>query len=96
MRLFTYFFIVLLVFFGLTFAVLNAEPVHFNYYIGQKTYPLALLLVLTLAMGGLFGFCGCLAVFLRIKKENYTLRKKIKLAEKEIANLRVMPLKDSH
>ena len=81
---------------GASFAALNATPVMLNYYIGQLDMPLSLLLVLTLGMGGLMGMAVCMSIMMRVQYENRCLKKQIKLGEKEIANLRTLPLQDGH
>ena len=55
MRIVSYFFLLIIVLFGMTFATLNSESVTINYYLGQSTLPLSLLLVLVFAFGCLIG-----------------------------------------
>jgi putative membrane protein len=80
--------------FGVTFGSLNYSEVKVDYYVGQVQMPLPFLLVLTLAIGCLLGVFVFLGIFLRVKRDNYRLRSKLKTAEKEIDNLRSIPLKD--
>ena len=47
MKIFSYIFIVLLVILGITFALLNANQVNIDYYIGTIKSPLSLLLILS-------------------------------------------------
>ena len=79
---------------GITFAGLNAETVAVNYYFGTNELPLSLLLVLVLAFGSLLGVLAGFTLYLRAKKENFKLRGRIKVVEKEVSNLRSIPLKD--
>ena len=94
MRIISYFFLLVIVLFGMTFATLNSESVTINYYFGQSTLPLSLLLVLVFAFGCLIGMIVGFWLLLRAKLLNYRLRQKLNLAEKEIENLRAIPLQD--
>lgn len=87
--------LILLVALGLVFAVLNARPVAFNYFFGQREVPLALTLVLTLAAGALLGLLFSAGVVLRLKREAIRERRKARMAEQEVANLRKLPIKDT-
>lgn len=94
MRIVSYFFILVIVLFGMTFATLNSESVTINYYFSQSTLPLSLLLVLVFAFGCLVGMIVGLWLLLKSKMLNYRLRQRLTVAEKEIENLRAIPLKD--
>jgi len=78
---------------GLIFAILNSGQVAFNYYIGTKLISLSLLLVLTLGIGIIIGFVFTLISVIKQKKENYKLKSHIKDIEKELENLRSIPIK---
>lgn len=80
---------------GLGFALLNTELVRINYYFGQWEMPLSLTLVIAAAVGALFGVISCLGIVFRLKREVSHLRRTVKLSEKEIMNLRSIPIKDS-
>ena len=94
MRIISYFAMLLVVFLGLTFAVLNAEVVTFNYYLNTIKIHLSLLLILTFALGCILGMLSSLWVFLKIKITNHRLRQRLNLAEKQLINLRKVPLQD--
>ncbi len=94
MRIISIFFMLAIVIFGITFATLNSESVTVNYYVDQSTLPLSLLLVLVFAMGCLLGVIVGLWLVLKAKIRNYRMRQKLRLAEKEIENLRAIPLQD--
>lgn len=96
MRVFTYIVLIIVVVFGLTFACLNIEAVTVNYYLGAATLPLSMLLAFTFVVGGLAGLMATLKNIIKLKHECRGLRQRLKIAEKEIENLRVMPLKDTH
>ena len=94
MRIVSYFFILIIVLFGMTFATLNSESVTINYSLGQATLPLSLLLVLIFALGCLIGIIVGLWLLFKAKLYNYRLRQRLSWAEKEIENLRAIPIQD--
>lgn len=94
MRIVSLFFILIIVIFGMTFATLNSESVTINYYIGQYSLPLSLLLVLVFAGGCLLGMIAGLWLLVKSKIQSHRLASRLTLAEKEIANLRAIPLQD--
>lgn len=79
---------------ALAFAVLNAEVVTFNYYLGSITLPLSLLLAISLLCGTLLGALAMVGVTLRQRHENSRLHKRMGLLETELKNLRELPVKD--
>jgi putative membrane protein len=87
-------FIIILV--GILFAVLNSEPVKLNYYFGFRETPLSLALMLFLFLGAILGVLASLGLILRSRREVARLRKMAEVAEKEISNLRAIPIKNQH
>lgn len=95
MRIISYFLLLIIIIFGITFAILNSESVSINYYyVGQRTLPLSLLLVLVFALGCFLGMLVGFWLLLKAKINNYRLQQRLNLAEKEIENLRAIPLQD--
>ena len=95
MRIISYFFLLVIVLFGMTFATLNSESVTINYYLGESTLPLSLLLVIVFALGCLVGMVVGFWLLIKSKILNYRLRQRLDLAEREIENLRAIPLQDN-
>jgi lipopolysaccharide assembly protein A len=93
MRIFSYIMFLLIVVLGLTFAFLNHAPVNFNYYFGSKAISLSLLLVLSIGVGIILGLACTFFYWLKLKTENYRLKNQLKNAEKEVNNLRNLPIK---
>jgi len=93
-RIISYFFLLIIVLFGMTFATLNSDSVTVNYYIGQETMPLSLLLVIAFAFGCLIGIGVGLWMLIKTKIRNYRINQRLHLAEKEIDNLRAIPIQD--
>jgi putative membrane protein len=86
---------VLVVLIGVSFACLNSEVIKVNLYITEIKIYLSILLVLALGLGILLGFLSMVGAYLRLKAENYRITNKAKWAEKEISNLRSLPIKDA-
>jgi putative membrane protein len=82
--------------FGISFAVLNAGDVQLNYYFGQFQAPLSLVIVISLACGAVLGILASLTMIIQLKHEQTKLKKTISLTEKEVENLRSLPIKDKH
>jgi len=82
--------------FGIIFAILNAENVQLNYYFGSQQLPLSLALVFSMIVGALLGVLASIGLILRSRREVAKLRKASEIAEKEIANLRAIPIKNTH
>jgi len=93
-RIISYFFLLVIILFGMTFATLNSESVTINYYFDESSLPLSLLLVLVFALGCLTGMVVGFWLLIKSKVINYQLRQRLNLAEKEIENLRAIPLQD--
>lgn len=96
MRIISSIFILLIILLGITFATLNSQLVTINYYVGHRDMPLSMLLVIAFVTGCLLGLIVAGWIAFRTKMQNRKLRKRLKLAEKEVENLRAIPLKDKH
>lgn len=94
MRIISYFFILIIVLFGMTFATLNSESVTISYYFGESSLPLSLLIVLVFALGCLIGMVAGLWMLIKAKIELHRTQSRLTMAEKEIGNLRAIPLQD--
>lgn len=94
MRILSYIFLLLIILLGITFATLNSTPVSINYYIGHRTLPLSLLLVFVFAIGCVLGMLVTGILLIKAKMQNHRLRKKLKISEKEVENLRAIPLQN--
>src|SRR3990172_8791416 len=79
---------------GLVFFVKNSQALEFNYVIGTISLPLSLLLLLVLIAGIILGWVSMLPLLLRQRRRIGRLEKQARLVEKEVNNLRVMPVKD--
>ena len=95
-KIISYTVLVIVILLGLTFAVMNAEQVRLDFYLGEASMPLSLILVMTLALGAVLGALSLMGHIMGLKREIHRLRKQIKVTEKEVKNLRTMPIKDKH
>lgn len=96
MRILSYILLLVVILIGVTFAALNHNEVSVNYYIGQSVIPLSFLLVISFTFGSLLGLFVGFWLLLKTKFKNYRLQQHLKIAEKEIENLRAIPLQDRH
>jgi uncharacterized integral membrane protein len=78
---------------GASFALINDKPVMVDLYFLTPELPLSLLLLLALGCGIILGGLAGMVYFMRVKKENADLKRKTRLVNEEVKNLRAMPIK---
>lgn len=83
MRIFSYLLAIILILFGLSFALLNATPVKLNYYLGSVSLSLSLLLILTVGVGIILGFIFSLGPLFRLRRKNHHLRNRVRELEQQ-------------
>lgn len=81
---------------GVAFSVLNAENIQLNYYLGSVELPLSLVLVVSMIIGAILGIVASLSLIIGSRRNTNKLKRSIEVAEKEIVNLRNIPIKDNH
>ncbi|MFC3909258.1 LapA family protein [Legionella dresdenensis] len=86
----------LLILAGVSFAALNASSVHVNLYVATVSMPIAVLMTIMLGVGLIIGSLLFITKYWRLKMELVKTRNQLKINEKEIRNLRNIPLKDQH
>lgn len=86
----------LIIVLGISFAITNSAPVAIHYYVGITKLPLSLLLVVTFGIGLVVGFSALLISSIKLRANLGRARKKLRIAEQEINNLRTMPIKDTN
>ncbi len=86
----------LLILVGVSFAALNASSVGINLYFKIITMPISVLMIVMLGIGLLLGFLLFLFRYWRLKIELIKVKSQLRLTEKEIKNLRAIPLQDQH
>lgn len=96
MRLFYLLISIILLLLGVSFAALNAETVSVNLYVTVLKMPISVMIVLSMGFGMIIGFLLLFFKYLNVKNANRKLNNKMKVAEKEVENLRAIPLQDKH
>lgn len=86
----------LLIILGVSFAALNADSVQVNFYFKTLSMPISVLIAMMVGVGILIGFLLFIARYWRLKIECRKMKNQLKLTEKEIKNLRSIPLQDQH
>jgi putative membrane protein len=92
MKILSFILILAVLILGVTFAILNAEPVTVAYYFGTQQLPLSLIIAISFTIGLLLGLFVMMLNLIKYKTKLYRLKKRFKLAEKEIENLRTLPI----
>lgn len=80
---------------ALLFIVKNYQILEFNYILGVIELPLSMLMLIGFIFGLVIGILAMLPMIFRLKYTQNRLKKQIRINEKEITNLRVMPARDS-
>ncbi len=80
---------------SLVFFLKNNQMITFNYLIASQELSLSFLLFISLTIGALLGVLAWLPKIFSFKHRISRLQKQVKLTEKELNNLRVMPMKDT-
>jgi len=93
-RLFRFIFYLVIAFLAVFFALLNSEPIQFDYYFGKANLPLALMLAIAMAIGAGLGVIASLGMVVKSKRHFSVMRKNAVNAEKELAKLRALPHQD--
>jgi putative membrane protein len=93
-RLFRFVFSLIVAVLALIFALLNAQPVEFNYHFGQVQIPLSLMLAIAVVGGAVLGIMVSLGIVIKAKRQASRQRKNADIAESELARLRALPLSE--
>lgn len=86
-------FIVVLVV-GAGFSAINTIPTTVNYYLGEITLPLSIIVILSIVLGLFLGATIIFSKTLGLRYENRHLKKNLSVSKQEVDSLRVLPLKD--
>ena len=93
MRVLSYLILLLIMLVGLTFASLNPEVISFDYYLGTIKIAISLLLVFAFGAGITLGVIVAMMPWIKVKRDNIRLKSRLKVAEKEVENLRSIPIR---
>ncbi|MCX7116808.1 MAG: LapA family protein [Legionellales bacterium] len=86
----------LLILVGVSFAALNATSVQVDFYFTTLKTPISVLVIIMLGIGMMLGLMLFMGRYLRLKSESRKIKNQLKMTEKEIKNLRAIPLQDQH
>jgi len=93
-RIFSFIIILIIIVLGLFFGSINAETVKFDYFFGTADVALSIAMVLSLFVGAILGVIACMTLIIRLRRQVSKLQKAVATVEKEVTNLRTIPLKD--
>lgn len=96
MRIVMIVFYLLLIVIGVCFAALNATSVPVDFYLIRVKLPISVIIILALGFGVFLGSMLLLFKYWRLKVDNRKLHNQLRLTEKEIKNLRAIPLQGQH
>ena len=94
MRIMLTLFYLVLILIGVSFAALNASSVPVNFYYTTIKMPISVLMTIMLGVGMMLGFLLFLYRYWRLKAEHRKVKNQLRMTEKEIKNLRAIPLND--
>ena len=80
---------------AIVFVSANSQSVSLHYYISSVNVLLPVLMLIMLFFGFAIFFIAFSPRYLRMKTRNRSLQQRIKVMEKEIVNLRNIPIKDT-
>jgi len=95
-RILKFGFVLLVLVIGLAFHLRNDQLVNLDFYLGIVSLPFSFYVIAALCIGALLGGLSVLPRLLWLKRENARLKKHLQVNEKELNNLRVIPVKDTH
>lgn len=96
MRLVIMIFYLILIVLGVSFSFLNATPLTVNLYFKSYTLPLSFLLIGVFTVGLIWGLFFFFMKYVRLKLAYRKLKDQLLLTEKEVKNLRSIPIQDQH
>lgn len=81
---------------AIIFVALNSRTIELNYYVGNHTVYLPLLLFVVLVIGAVLGIFAMVPAWLRAKHEKRKVKGRLRDVEQELKNLRNIPIQDTH
>lgn len=79
---------------GIVFHLRNDQLVVLDYFLGSNEFYFSIWLVSAFATGAIVGMLSTVPIILKSKREKLQLQRTLKMNEKEINNLRAIPVKD--
>ena len=81
---------------GISFSVLNSKFIDLNLYYVNLNQPISVLMLGAFAIGIIVGVLSFMLRYFRLKIVNNRLKNQLALAEREVKNLRSIPIQDQH
>ena len=85
---------ILLILIALAVHLRNDQLVTFNYYLGNIDLPFSLFIVIAVCVGAILGILSVVPNLIRLEREKSRLASKVRLTEKELDTLRIIPVKE--
>lgn len=79
---------------AIVFSLTNSEVVKVDWLLLELSAPVSLWVVSSFVVGGIVGMLACTGLYLRSKKDVYSVQRKLAKAEKELTQLRASLTKD--
>lgn len=95
-RILIFCFVMIVMVIGLAFHLRNNQVINLDFYLGNVEMPFSLSVIIALCLGALLGVLASMPLLIKLKRQNAKLSKRVKVSEKELNNLRVIPVKDNH
>lgn len=95
-RIIFFIFLFVIFVFAISFSLLNSQTVQINFYFAKHEIDLMFVILASICIGAIMGVIAISGMVLRLKHELSKKNKEVKIVEKEVANLRSLPLKDKH
>jgi uncharacterized integral membrane protein len=86
--------VLLVLLLGLAFHLRNAQFVELNFYAGVVALPFSLWMFLALLAGACLGVLAWLPIMLRLRRANARLSRQVRTHQRELDNLRVIPVRE--
>lgn len=81
---------------GLAFHLKNDQLVILNFYVGSFEAYFSVFIIASAIVGVIFGIVSTVPMIFRLRRQNRRLLRQIDMTEKEVKNLRALPIKDTH
>jgi uncharacterized membrane protein YciS (DUF1049 family) len=94
LRIIKFLFVLIVIIAGIAVHLRNDQLVPFDFYLGIIELPFSLYLVISICMGAIAGIVAAMPTIIRLGHERSRLASRVRLNEKELETLRVIPIKD--
>ncbi len=96
MRIVSMIFYLFLIIIGVSFSVLNAKSLELNLYFQTFSLSIPLLILIAFSAGLLWGLTFFIFRYMRLKMTLTRMKSQLALSEREVKNLRSIPIQDQH